>query len=504
MKNNGNFLQRSKSSIRPSPRTPSLTASLLSRRSGYDDRLDRITKMLELLVEDKARKGSRRDSDCEDDASEEDPSISSRRGRQSLRSRDSGSTLSRQRSPHHARYGSLEPGFQDRQLAYQGPQNERKKGFSSYVKSGVKEAAKLGFKQVKESMLGQTPEDSADTLARSQFQLQRKWTRESHPKDPSERMASRRFKTGTGESRDRHNRFHQEVLGRQDDSLSVNENLLEGLLPPKDGYDFSKPSSSHIGLLQGSQNRKGVLELSKHKSPKGPNSADRPLHFDPSLPSVQSFAWPDAQEIAERTKTEIHDNDGHAVDEALLDDGTGTKRSTTTPTRPYPTSSNHMYESIDVLVPPYPVLRATKTQRTTKARKFDTSEEDFGIVWPSTPTHEPFDNNYEHEEDLPKYVSPTTEVFAIRTPYDRELASISQAMTPDPMMYDSATNGLLFERIISTMSTCLGKLMHPCPLPRTDSLQTMRRSWLRHSTAVEARESLAQLRSLYCELLVLG
>ena len=171
VKNNGNFLQRSKSSIRPSPRTPSLTASLLSRRSGYDDRLDRITKMLELLVEDKARKGSRRDSDCEDDASEEDPSISSRRGRQSLRSRDSGSTLSRQRSPHHARYGSLEPGFQDRQLAYQGPQNERKKGFSSYVKSGVKEAAKLGFKQVKESMLGQTPEDSADTLARSQFQL---------------------------------------------------------------------------------------------------------------------------------------------------------------------------------------------------------------------------------------------------------------------------------------------------------------------------------------------
>lgn len=453
----GSFLHRSKSSIKPRSRRTSFTSSIFSRRSGYDDRLDKIIDMLQLLAKDKGRQESRRDSDCKDNSSGEDSSISDRQGRQSLRSRESDSKTSRRRILPHAAHDGPEAAIQDRKLPSQGPQDDMKKRFNSCVKSGVRQAAKSGLKQVKESMLGRIPEDATDMVARSQSQLERNSIAELYQKGLSKR--SRRSKPRMGESRDRHNRFYQEVLGRQDDSPKLNENLLEGLLPPRNGYNLSKPLGSPIEFLDGNQNRKGVLNLPKRRSLKKPNSADRPLHSDPSLSSIQAFAWPDAQEIAERVKTETHDKDGHAVNRVLSSKSSGMTRSTTRPTRPSPTSSNLLYESTDVSVPVpkrdgSPVPWATIT----RARASDTSGEDFDIVWPSTPTHEPLDIASENEEDLPKYVSPTTEAFDNRKPCGRNLSSTSQAVTPEPMTADSATNGLLFERIISTMSTCLGKL----------------------------------------------
>ncbi|KAJ9094940.1 hypothetical protein QFC21_005732 [Naganishia friedmannii] len=85
-------------------------------------------------------------------------------------------------------------------------------------------------------------------------------------------------------------------------------------------------------------------------------------------------------------------------------------------------------------------------------------DEGFGIAWPSTPHHDPSD-----EETLPEYESPTTEAFRLNQRQDSRPdslvrpRSVARARETSPTPPVGRRNEVLFQRVLTTMRSCLDK-----------------------------------------------
>lgn len=84
-------------------------------------------------------------------------------------------------------------------------------------------------------------------------------------------------------------------------------------------------------------------------------------------------------------------------------------------------------------------------------------DESFGIAWPTTPSHEPSDN-----ETLPEYESPTTEAFRLNQHHASRPESVveprptSQARGSPPQPTIGRRDEVLFQRVLAAMRSCLG------------------------------------------------
>lgn len=298
--------------------------------SNAPDKLEEILErldMLQSLVEDgadgksrgtpsmsrRSRKPRRGDEDDGDDESE--GSDTGRRTRPSLRWQN--------KSPQSSRYSRqdslgtvADDAFRAAAMAWHSKSDDGKSSIKSRLKSslkaGAKEAGKSSLKQVKHSLTERSPvttslaSNEADgtvrpnpitahlsdfaSLGMGGLAAMMKGKKKEEPKH--------------ADKDDRHERFRKEYLDLPDDSSDIDEDLFDDLLPPVQG-DNSTPLES-----LSSKNRKGREQLGAKKPGKSSDSLSRPLHFDPSLPSVQSFAWPDAEEIAEHAREDKEGDKG--------------------------------------------------------------------------------------------------------------------------------------------------------------------------------------------------
>jgi hypothetical protein len=311
-------------------------SSVLSRPSDRDDRDDKLEEildkleMLQLRIDEKdgskrrvapsvSRRGSklRLDDDDDDGDDESDEFDAGRRTRPSVRRGDKSPTSSR-----YSRQDSLgtvaEDAFRAAALEWHAEGTDKKSGIKERVKSslkaGAKEAGKSSLRQVKQSFTGGYPTrptsigsvNSDDLQAKpnpitsqlSDFNsvgmgglaamLKGKRKEESKRPTKADELA--------GKDEDRHKRFKKEYLDMPDASPGINEDLLDDLLPPADGYDLGLHTETPGKI------RRGREKLESRRTDDKSDAHLRPLHYDPSLPSVQSFAWPDADEIAEHAQ----------------------------------------------------------------------------------------------------------------------------------------------------------------------------------------------------------
>ncbi|KAJ9108211.1 hypothetical protein QFC20_003575 [Naganishia adeliensis] len=338
LKNLAGFLAgRPKAPDRTRSRRPSLSSSVFSRRSGRDDRDDKLEeilnrlKMLQPLIDEKdgsKRRGtpsissqrsrkSRFNDDEEDGDDESDEPVAGSRTRPSLRRRGKSPTSSR-----YSRQDSLgtvaEDAFRAAALDWHTKGDDKNSGIKEHLKSSIKAGAKEGGKsslrQVKQSFSGGSPRPTSIASANSEDDMPVKPNPitsqlsdlrsvgmeglaamlEGKRKEESKRPIKAGAASKDG---DAHKRFKKEYLNMPDDSPRIDEDLLDDLLPPADGYDLGP----HTETLP-SKIRKGRERLDSRKPDDKSEARMRPLHYDPSLPSVQSFAWPDADEIAEHAQ----------------------------------------------------------------------------------------------------------------------------------------------------------------------------------------------------------
>lgn len=338
LKNLAGFLAgRPKAPDRTRSRRPSLSSSVFSRRSGRDDRDDKLEeilnrlKMLQPLIDEKdgsKRRGtpsissqrsrkSRFNDDEEDGDDESDEPDAGSRTRPSLHRRGKSPTSSR-----YSRQDSLgtvaEDAFRAAALEWHTKGDDKNSGIKerlkSSIKAGAKEGGKSSLRQVKQSFSGGSPRPTSIASANSEDDMPVKPNPVTSQlsdlrsvgmeglaamlKGKRKEESKRPIKAGAAsKDGDAHKRFKKEYLNMPDDSPGIDEDLLDDLLPPADGYDLGP----HTETLP-SKIRQGREMLDSRKPDDKSEARMRPLHYDPSLPSVQSFAWPDADEIAEHAQ----------------------------------------------------------------------------------------------------------------------------------------------------------------------------------------------------------
>lgn len=266
------------------------------------------------------RSSKRHGSDEEDGDDESEGSGTGRRMRPSLRRRN--------KSPDSFRYSQqdllgtvADDAFRAATLEWQAQGEDSKSSIESRLKSslkaGAKEAGKSSLRQVKHSLNRRSPSITTSVLSdasgvaspdpiplhlsgRSSLGMGRLAAMMKGKRKEEAKHSSK-----SGKDEDGHKRFRTEYLHLPDDGSDIDEDLLEGLLPPAHGSNSA--NVARLPSMVG--NGKGKVEA---KTTDGSSDSHlRPLHFDPSLPSVQSFAWPDAHEIAE------HARDGKEVDKSV-------------------------------------------------------------------------------------------------------------------------------------------------------------------------------------------
>lgn len=485
-------LHRPKSRSRHHSRRASFASSLLSRRSEPDERLDRIIAILELLAQDKmgnrtasitSSKNSRRlreISQLHDDSSEEDGPGGHSRPRSSGQS-----TYSRLGIISRVAGTGLAAAMQSWRDPSDGKSGNLKNRLKSSVKAGVKEAGKSSFKEANKYITGRRPKTRTMSFRSSESnEEENELDAEILAHTPKRQSAMDNYLLMKGD-KDRHTRFKQEVLGMMDDSPGLNEDLLNGLLPPAQGYDlnrFPKPPGNHTARRPSREGKSKVA----HAESEG--SSRRPLHFDPSLPNVQSFSWPDVDEIAGHVPIGKTDPISHGMERQLAISTSHQNRSPGT----LPRESTDREEAIrqmlrsrrsrgrDRSTEAFLGRAPSSLKLTSREKSINGTAEgtgvpvngpdaEFGIVWPSTPSHEPHDSR--QDETLPEYVSPATEAFnltqtCIRDPTSVFLAAPSSEDKTPKMEMD----GILFARVISKMASCLGKCQLSCSFPSADIL----------------------------------
>lgn len=501
------FLGRPKTRSKPPSRRASFVSSLLSRRSGHDERLDKIIEMLELLAEDKVRsrtaslsssrrsRRSARDDEFPDDSSDEEGPGRYRRSRPSIRRRPSDSRSSRHAVLADVADASLKAAIQDWHDPADGKKSKLNDRLKSSIKAGAKQAAKSGLQEAKGAITGRRPtarissipSDESDNDGDLPGGLSENKRYAAMLAQMSKGKGRKDDSPAKSPDKDPHARFKHEVLGMPEDSPGLNEDLLDGLLPPPEGYDLSgsavPPSvhdipPRHDTPPKHDKKRPAQEATSKANKASSKSSTGRQLHFDPSLPSVQAFAWPDAEEIAGHRIADKREGAKDKRDRGLGAPSSSHARSLIgSPDKsvdreeairemlrlqragvPANEESRSIMEASGRVPSPLKITGqrdASREMREGRDIHDNGPGEDFGIAWPLTPTHEPCDDL--HEEPLPKYVSPATEAFNLTQSQVRERSPAPRARFPEARTVETGTEGKLFARVLSTMSACLGE-----------------------------------------------
>lgn len=376
---------------------------------------------------------------------------------------------------------------QDWREPVEGEKGKLKERVKSSIKAGVKVAGVSGFREAKGLMIGQHPTKTHTSLAAAESSEE-----EDDIVGPSEQrryaamlanMSMQKSGDDNGfgkrKEKDTHTRFKREILDIMDDSSELNEDLLDGLIPPASGFCVSEtpgPPPKIGSKLSAQEPGSNKAEMASEGLKR------RPLPLDPSLGNVQDFAWPDAEEIAEYASTgkEIRESrhanrniaKGNPHILSLMNiPGLDMGKNEVARHMARLQQSGGAFKTATSSVDspdrrPQPASRST----TDCARlRLAEPHEDFGIEWPSTPTDEPCDTGV--DETLRKYVSPATEAFNLLRGEDEDPLSAPSASNSDDRAPKITTEGLLFARVVAKMVSCLGEyqVLTGCHARRSDT-----------------------------------
>ncbi|KAJ9111064.1 hypothetical protein QFC19_001262 [Naganishia cerealis] len=518
-------------------RRSSFVSSLFStRRSDHDGRLDKIIDLLELLAEDKQlqnstlsrtssrrSRGSRRKDEGEgedenEDMTDEDdgPYRQSRTSSSSSRRRVTKPSSSR-RFSHGALETIIDAGSRAALQNWRSGSSDGKQGlkerFKSSAEAGTKAASKTGLRQmVHRSSSRRYREDSEDGPVESLEDkanpiISQLPALEATGKDRLDEMLKAHMKNSaknnvsapflaTEDRKPSHSRFKQEMLHSPATSEDLDEDLLDGILPPIGRYDFNtkleRPSPAERRHAKHDNLPETTIEERRRREGKS-----RPLHFDPKTSSVQAFDWPDKEEIFELSGNRASKGKDRMIvtNEDCLVRGVPTTRQKSSSQRP---KSKDGLDSEKLLrklmqvsgkgdlsdmdeddlrqfikltrghVPSPPETKIEKGEESRRRKEGNSREirhrpasttldDTFGIAWPMTPSHEPSECDFP-----PEYESPTTDTFSKIQP--QNVARPDSLALPQPE--SSATEGppapvirqetLLFNRVLATMHSCFG------------------------------------------------
>lgn len=342
-------------------RRSSFASSFFSaRQSNNDDRLDKIIKLLELVVKDKVQtqddqlrssarsrtssRGSRRsripddlDDDYDDDDDNDITDDDDGEYRQSARPASSRrprpkKSISLRDYSHGALEATTGAGVQAalqnrRAKSSDGKTPGLQDRLKTTLKAGAVAAGKMGLQQItRSSSKSRHHREHSDEESMESFEdkanpiIAQLPALEAMGKNRLDEMLKAAMKgsatrrplkiqappSSAGYHEPGHSRFRKEMLHYAEESPGLDEEtLLEGILPPVGRYDFDEDSSGLPDPLKRPRKKRGDAQDDKIGESYKANGKSRPLHFDPSASSsVQAFDWPDKEEISQ-TRSDI-------------------------------------------------------------------------------------------------------------------------------------------------------------------------------------------------------